>query len=146
MQGSRLYERIVKDRNGCWIWQGAVSSSGYGHANVDGRTVAVHRLSWELANSKAVPNGLRVLHACDVKRCINPDHLSVGTSAQNSREMVDRGRYRGPRTLTRSDRDAILNELKSGRSQRQIAVEYGVSQATISGVKRGKYDHCWSNE
>lgn len=72
--------------SGCWLWEGYVRS-GYGRL----RQKSVHRLAWEDANGP-IPNGMSVLHRCDVRLCCNPDHLFVGTNADNNRDMSSKGR------------------------------------------------------
>jgi len=83
----------------CWPWTGAVPKrSGYGRFNTGvkraGHWVVVnaHRYSWKLHNGP-VPDGLCVLHRCDNKPCVRPDHLFVGTKGDNNRDMVAKGRH-----------------------------------------------------
>jgi hypothetical protein len=78
---------------GCWEWTGALHRNGYGAFKLrDGRQMLAHRFAWELANG-AVPEGLNVLHQCDNRRCVRPDHLFVGTQRENIRDMVAKGRH-----------------------------------------------------
>ncbi len=82
---------------GCWIWDGP-SQRGYGRVDYRGQRWAVHRLMWTAANgplpSGAGPHGMSVLHKCDVPSCCNPDHLFLGTQADNMRDMASKGRGR----------------------------------------------------
>lgn len=80
---------IVGD--GCWLWQGAVGSHGYGVIRIDGGNLLTHRLSHELFIGP-IPEGLCVLHTCDVRRCVRPDHLWTGTKRDNVLDMVAKGR------------------------------------------------------
>ncbi len=75
----------------CWEWQGHVSSRGYGRFRDAKRVTAAHRIAYELAKGP-IPDGLVVMHACDNRRCVNPSHLSVGTYADNNRDMMAKGR------------------------------------------------------
>lgn len=134
-----IYRRGEATASGCLIWTGAVKSNGYGHVNREGRTVMVHRLSWELANGRAVPSGQRVLHRCDNRRCFHPAHLHLGTARHNSREMVLRGRYRGPAKLSPTQRAEVVAAVGNGDSQRAVAARFGVSQGTVSNIVRGKH-------
>lgn len=95
-----LLERfwVQVDKSGdCWLWTGAKSPSGYGQFAVNRQPTRVHRYSWELANGP-IPAGLSVLHRCDVRNCLKPEHLWLGTAADNQRDMTEKGRGRvGPR-------------------------------------------------
>lgn len=88
----RLYER-VKIVNGCWVFTGSTGNSGYGKLRV-GRhqDYSVHRMSFTLLNG-SIPIGKCVLHTCDVRRCINPDHLFIGTKRDNTLDMIAKGRH-----------------------------------------------------
>jgi hypothetical protein len=77
---------------GCWIWSGALDSHGYGVINIGG-TKKAHRVSW-IAFNGPIPEGMSVLHKCDVPSCINPNHLFLGTQADNMADMIAKGRDR----------------------------------------------------
>jgi hypothetical protein len=80
------------DASGCWLWTGARFKTGYGGLRADnGRTVRAHRFSYELRRGP-IPPGLDVMHACDVRLCVNPAHLSIGTRLDNMRDAVAKGR------------------------------------------------------
>lgn len=97
------YWAKVKMGNGCWLWTGAVSGRGYGKLGIDGRDIGAHRLAWELAYGP-IPAGLFVLHTCDVRRCVNHAHLFLGTAADNTRDMFEKGRQGGTPRLTHCQR------------------------------------------
>jgi len=85
------------DRSGdCWMWLAGLDKDGYGKINIGGKTLRTHRVAWELASNKKIPDELIVMHTCDVPGCVNPAHLRLGTVAQNNqdREAKGRGRYR----------------------------------------------------
>lgn len=138
MRESDIYLHAERDARGCLIWQGAIEDNGYGNVNVGGRTWSTHRLSFKISNG-SIPPRKRVLHSCDVRACIEPEHLHLGTSRQNSREMVQRARYRGPAKLGPADRARVIEAAGAGEPQRKVAERFGVSQATVSNIVNGKH-------
>lgn len=101
---------------GCWIWTGAHTSGGrYGSAYFGGRVMPAHRAVWEIVNG-AIPDGMELLHKCDVGLCVNPSHLMVGTHAENMADMVAKGRQRsiaGDNHWTRRDKDKAVAVAKA---------------------------------
>ena len=84
----------------CWLWTGRVTNSykkhggGYGLFEIGGTTVTAHRYSYQLAHPEENIDELLILHSCDRRRCVNPTHLHAGTAAENTAEMLSRGRQR----------------------------------------------------
>jgi len=96
----RFWARVDRDPDGCWEWTGARWVEGYGRLSL-GPGVGpkkAHRLSWEL-HYGAIPDGLDVLHRCDNPPCVRPDHLFVGTQADNMRDA--RAKHRWDKALRR---------------------------------------------
>ncbi len=88
----RLWERVNKT-DSCWLWTGATSSANYGQIRfAKDKCVLTHRLAWEVTKG-AIPDGLYVLHRCDNPPCCNPDHLFLGTAADNTADMMAKGRH-----------------------------------------------------
>lgn len=99
----RMKQYIEYDTNGgCWLWAGSIHESGYGLIGVNNRSRRVHREMWRIFRGP-IPrgsgyHGTCVLHRCDIPACCNPDHLFLGTQADNMRDMRAKGRWsRGDR-------------------------------------------------
>ena len=138
----RFYNKVNKDGpNGCWEWAAYRNHDDYGGFWLDGEMKRAHRTSWMLEHG-SIPDGLHVLHHCDNRKCVNPDHLWLGTHADNMRDMAEKGRAasnpqpgetNGRAKLTEADIPAIRAD---NRFLRVIAAEYGVSPKQISRIKR----------
>lgn len=86
----QLLARVEKVPYGCWLFKGSLRS-GYGRIQVNKKLESVHRISWIIYRGP-IPEGLFVLHHCDVRNCINPDHLFLGTKKDNYDDMYNKGR------------------------------------------------------
>lgn len=135
----RFWEKVVKTE-GCWLWTGkSFSSYGYGLLHIRGRgMVRAHRLSWEIHHG-LIPDGLWVLHHCDVPRCVRPDHLFLGTHADNMADAHRKGRLvcgqRHSRTLLNPEKVLqIRADIASGMTYTQVANKFGVSRGAIQRV------------
>lgn len=136
----RFLSRV--DRSGeCWTWTARTDKDGYGAIDIDGDKKA-HRLAYELAFDIA-PGDRLVCHRCDNPRCVNPAHLFLGDNAINTADRNAKGRQaRGPRVnhakLETVDVESIWTDLARGIRQVDIAARHGVSQSTVSSIKRRK--------
>ena len=83
--------RIDED-SGCWLWTASVKNTGYGQFKFNGKPVGAHRVSFMLFCGD-IPPGMLVCHHCDVRRCVNPEHLYLGTHSDNLRDAFDRTRF-----------------------------------------------------
>lgn len=86
------FQSHVKKTPTCWLWQGLKTAKGYGRYGKGGRRA--HRIAYSEFIGE-IPSGLLVLHSCDNPSCVNPNHLFLGTSADNTKDMVTKGRARG---------------------------------------------------
>lgn len=143
----RMASKFIPEPNsGCWIWEGAVNLQGYGKLNFNGRMIAAHRMSFFLSG-KDTSGGPNVLHSCDNRVCINPDHLHSGTHRQNNLEMYKRlRRPAGERShlakLSTKRVFQILEARSLGLSYAKIGSVFDVYAQTAHDICSGK---SWSN-
>lgn len=133
----RFWDKV--DKNGilgCWIWT-AARVNKYGVIGLFGKMVKAHRISWELHNGE-IPNGLDVLHKCDNEYCVNPNHMFLGTQADNMHDMINKGRAAWQSGLAILTKKEVLEIRNATGTQQEIAEQYSVSQPTISNIKSNK--------
>lgn len=144
----RAYPEAI---SGCWLWHGGISSSGYGVLGTGrrGQTIRAHRYAYETFVGPLV-EGLDVCHKCDVRACVNPDHLYLGTRKENMQDAVRRGRIcageRRARVSARGERhgNTRLTELDVrcirnlrhiwGEKLEHIAWAFGISVTSVSAI------------
>lgn len=142
----RFWSRVAKG-DGCWEWTGAVKSNGYGHLGIKYQTFLAHRVAWTLAYGP-IPDSLVVCHKCDNRLCCRPDHLFLGTIADNQHDMFSKGRGRigiGPgelneqAKLTASEVQTIRAMHAAGtHTQSALAAMFGVGRTTITMIVNRK--------
>lgn len=147
----RFWSHVDKT-DGCWVWTGPRFSNGYGIFNSGSKTdktkraLLAHRVSYGWANGP-IPPGMFCCHACDNPPCVRPDHLFLGTPAENSADKVRKGRSVTPdRTMARNGRAKLTIEsvraireryVAGGISARALGAEYGVSESVaFRAIKR----------
>ncbi len=92
---SRFESKYLEVVSGCWEWQGAQDRQGYGFIKSQrGMQMRAHRLSYELFYKKEIPENIFVCHKCDNPKCVNPQHLFLGTVQDNTQDMMKKGRHR----------------------------------------------------
>jgi hypothetical protein len=121
----------------CWPWLGGTVNNGYGMFWFKGRMVLAGRWKWQQERGP-IPEGMILCHACDNPPCQNLDHMFLGTYADNTQDMMNKGRNRSrPAALTPMQANEVRGRyLNGGASQRQLAREYAVSQYVIGAVVR----------
>lgn len=138
----RFEEKVCPEPNsGCHLWMGAiVPTTGYGSISLGPKagSASTHCVSWTLYRGP-IPGGLFVLHKCDVRPCVNPDHLFLGTHADNMADMIAKGRARHPPHKLTAERVLLIRRsLASGMTQRKVAAEHDISQGSVSRVASGE--------
>ena len=147
---------VVVSESGCWIWTGE-SRDGYGRfkkpaARKDKREyISAHRYSFTRFNG-AIPDGMCVCHSCDVPACVNPDHLWLGTHADNVSDRNAKGRSSGGRLQGESSPQSKLTEkmvaeiFNCQKPLAEIAKEYGLAKSHVSRIKNGQtWQHITKN-
>ena len=145
MPPDRFWSKVAKS-DSCWTWTAGLNESGYGSFRFGNRMHAAHRIAWMLTSGQ--PGDLHVLHKCDNRRCVNPEHLFLGTNADNVADRVRKGRSssaggerHGRAKLRAADIPAIRQRIALGEFQKDIARDYGVSQPCIGYLARGETWH-----
>jgi hypothetical protein len=129
-------EKVVAiSESGCWLWTGALTEYGYGRIGAG----YVHRLSYQ-SSKGTIPSGMCVCHTCDVRSCVNPEHLWLGTISDNTADRDKKGRHvahsdGGPK---RHSDETVRSIYLDARDMRSIAADFGVSVGYVSFVKQKK--------
>jgi hypothetical protein len=130
--------------SGCWEWAGALYQNGYGMFCLrrgNRKTFLSHRISWAIHNNSSIPEKMMICHTCDNRKCVNPDHLYLGTGKDNNTDTVKRNR--GNRkvgdacTWSKITEKQVLEIRNSDEKQKTLALKYGVDPSTISQIKSG---------
>ena len=153
----RFWEKVNKDGpvqphrpelGQCWVWTASLATSGYGAFGVvQGDIRMAHRVSWRIAHG-TLPDEQWVLHKCDNRRCVRPDHLFLGNAKDNSADMWAKGRgvgskLRGERHCNAKLSFAQITEIRERyqrgeRNQSALGREYGVTSQQIGHIVRGE--------
>lgn len=142
----RIERNVVRlPESGCWIYQGSTTPFGYAYMSVRGRLTTAHRAAYELYKGD-IPSGMFVCHSCDVPQCCNPDHLFLGTPADNVRDaskkqrMSRMARIKGQQVpfskLTAEQVVCIRRLGEQGVPRKVLAAEYGVTVPAIGYIIR----------
>lgn len=153
----RFWSKVQRG-DGCWLWTAAMRWNGYGVFGFGKRVVGAHRVAWELTNGP-IPDRMCVCHRCDNRRCVRPEHLFLGTQAENLADMRAKKRQRGgagehngtkthPERIARGEalpfskltekavREIRAHYARGGISMGALGRKYGVNQPAIMKVLR----------
>lgn len=162
----RFWANVVKT-DSCWLWTGDADKDGYGRIGRSGAQIRAHRFSYEIHNG-AIPQGMLVCHTCDTPACVRPDHLWLGTAADNNEDMGRKGRrgavarektllYQNPERSPSHIDPKITQGENNGRAKLtweqvseirslsgslgtvELAQRYGISRGNIRRIVTGKY-------
>lgn len=141
----RLLAKIRISPRGCWEWTASFDSGGYGVIKVGGENKKAHRVSYEIFNG-SIPEKMCVCHKCDNPKCINPDHLFIGTQQANIADRQNKCRSNGGSLQGEKNKSAKLTNMQvaeikraiaDGCPQKDLAIKYSVSATTIWAIKHG---------
>ena len=144
----RFEDKYIPEPNsGCFLWTASCRPNGYGQFVKDTSKTPprkvdyAHRVSWEIYKGK-IPDGLHVLHKCDMPCCVNPDHLFVGTHVENVADAKRKGRMasakNGLHTGVKLTAEQVMEIRNSGDRGFILAKRYGVKQTHICAIRKGR--------
>lgn len=127
----------ASDPDACWEWNGYIDPTGYGRMFYNRVRFSTHRLSYQIAFGE-IPDGLQVCHKCDNRKCVNPNHLFLGTVADNMQDASNKRRLKhGENHHLSKITKAIADEIRSlypSLDQRQLAKKFSVSKTTVANI------------
>ncbi len=148
---SKMLELYVErgEDNHCWIWTGQLSKYGYGTFIHRGKAMFAHRVAYEITNNVILTPKDFICHKCNTPACCNPNHLYLGTPAENSTDMVKSGRSlkgeRNPSAKLTSKQAEEIRQLYIPRkvSMQKLADKFNVSKSAIAYII---YNQHWNPE
>lgn len=137
-----IFGQYEVGEGGCWNWTGTLNNKGYGRFQFEGKSYGAHRVAFAVGKNTALPGIVVVCHRCDNPRCMNPEHLFLGTLDDNNQDMRAKGRARAPKgeaspkcKLTEKD---IADIRASALRQADLCRLYGISDGHMSRIISGK--------
>lgn len=139
----RFWSQVAKEAGACWTWTGGTDPEGYGVFHYSPRVaLRAHRVAWRLAKN-ADPGAFLVCHQCDNPSCVRPSHLFLGTTLDNQLDSKKKGRNargeRHGRTRLSTQQVKDIRALSAnGRAHKLLALDFNVTDTTISNIVRRK--------
>lgn len=135
----RFWAKVNKNnKNGCWLWTAStMGNNGYGFFRINKieGCMPAHRYSY-IINKGTIPKGMLVCHACDNPKCVNPEHLFLGSHKDNAIDRENKGR--GKRLSSKLTEKEVRIIKSSPISQTKLAKQFGVSRRTIASIQYGE--------
>ncbi len=135
----KRFWQYVTNTEGCWLWRGMIHHTGYGYLYNGTISEGAHRIAFQLFRGP-IPTGLFVCHTCDVRACVNPDHLWLGTNEENIRDRDLKGRtalHQGTENGKAKFTDQQIQAIRQDqRRAEDVAADYGVNYTTIHRIRR----------
>lgn len=135
---ARFNEQARKDPSGCWLWSGSMNNYCKFTILTEGRRsigMWAHRFSWMLHYKTPIPKGLLCCHSCDVKECVNPQHIFLGTSKDNARDSMMKDRRK---RFKLEQRFRLVEDLIAGSTFKEINEKYKVRNSVIYSYLRSR--------
>lgn len=144
---AKWFWKRVEKTDSCWNWTSSLTAHGYGHLKRNRHDVGAHRVSYEMAYGP-IPDGMLVCHHCDNRRCVRPDHLFLGTVADNNADTRNKGRSRqGPPADARGENNNFhkltweqvreIRRLQGTKPTGEIAAMFGIGRCYVNQIARG---------
>ena len=147
----------IKSENECWEWTASCRSNGYGAFKTKDKTHGTHRLSYELINGFITDPTLKVCHKCDNRKCVNPNHLFLGTQSDNMKDCYNKGRMfipigdrfeKGnipPNTLITNEIASVIYNIINNRRNnkeklnlKELSIQYNIPYTAIRDISCGR--------
>ena len=132
----------------CILWAGAINNKGYGVRTVDYKHWLAHRYSFHITHPKIDISKKLILHKCDVRNCVNPKHLFVGSAKDNTLDMIKKGRWKKPKynygskhhnSKLTEEQIKYLKKVYSRRVRgtiKQLTIQFGIDRHSVSRIAK----------